>query len=137
MSAAAVSPWTRAGAIITCAFWYRRPSTFRMSRIAAPSIDVTMPILRGSAGSGRLRDASSRPSACRRRLSWSSASCRAPSPLGSISWQTIWYSPFGSYTLIRPRASTCCPSSSLNFSSRAAFLNITARSWAPASFSEK
>ena len=32
-----------------------------MSRIAAPSSDVTMPILRGSAGSGRLRAASNRP----------------------------------------------------------------------------
>ena len=35
-----------------------------MSRIAAPSSDVTMPILRGSAGSGRLRAASNSPSAC-------------------------------------------------------------------------
>ena len=33
-----------------------------MSRIAAPSSDVTMPILRGSAGSGRLRAASNSPS---------------------------------------------------------------------------
>ena len=33
-----------------------------MSRIAAPSSEVTMPILRGSAGSGRLRAASNSPS---------------------------------------------------------------------------
>ncbi len=108
-----------------------------MSRIAAPSIDVTMPILRGSEGSGRLRAASRRPSACRRFFSWSSASCLAPTPLGSMSAQTIWYSPFGSYTPSRPRARTCCPSSSLNLSDRADALNITARSCAPASLSEK
>ncbi|MCK7521310.1 MAG: hypothetical protein MZV64_28330 [Ignavibacteriales bacterium] len=46
---------------------------------------MTMPILRGSAGSGRLRDASRRPSACSRFFSWSSASCLAPRPLGSMS----------------------------------------------------
>ena len=40
-----------------------------MSRIAAPSSDVTMPILRGSAGSGRLRAASNSPSACSRFFS--------------------------------------------------------------------
>ena len=35
-----------------------------MSRSAAPSSDVTMPIRRGSAGSGRLRAWSNKPSAC-------------------------------------------------------------------------
>ena len=39
-----------------------------MSRMAAPSSDVTMPILRGRAGRGRLRAPSNKPSACRRRL---------------------------------------------------------------------
>ena len=37
-------------------------STLMMSRMAAPSSEVTMPILRGRAGSGRLRAASKRPS---------------------------------------------------------------------------
>ncbi len=44
-------------------------STLMMSRIAAPSSDVTMPILRGSAGSGRLRAASNSPSSCSRFFS--------------------------------------------------------------------
>ena len=54
-----------------------------MSRIAAPSSDVTTPIFRGSTGSGRLRacvEQSLRPS---RRFSCSKASCSAPSPRGS------------------------------------------------------
>jgi hypothetical protein len=40
-----------------------------MSRIAAPSSEVTMPILRGSAGSGRLRASSKSPSSCSRFFS--------------------------------------------------------------------
>ena len=55
ISSAAPSPCTRAGRMTRCAFAYRRRSTLMMSRIAAPSSEVTMPILRGSAGSGRLR----------------------------------------------------------------------------------
>ena len=60
-SAAAVSPCTRAGRITRWAFGCRRRRTLMMSRNAAPSRDVTMPILRGKAGSGRLRDARTGP----------------------------------------------------------------------------
>ena len=87
-----------------------------MSRSAAPSSDVTTPMRRGSTGSGRLRPASNSPSACSRRLSCSNAACSAPSPSGSSASQTSWYSPLTSYTLSRPRATTCMPSSGLNFS---------------------
>ena len=66
-----------------------------MSRSAAPSSEVTIPIFRGSAGSGRLRAASNRPSACSFFFSCSNASCSAPSPCGSMCSQVIWYSPFG------------------------------------------
>ena len=55
MSSAAPSPCTRVGRITRCALAYRRRSTLMMSRTAAPSSDVTMPILRGRAGNGRLR----------------------------------------------------------------------------------
>ena len=41
------------------------------SRTAAPSSDVTTPILRGSAGSARLRRASNSPSRDSRSFSWS------------------------------------------------------------------
>ena len=67
-----------------------------MSRRAAPSSEVTMPILRGSAGSGRLRAGSNSPSACSFFFNCSKASCSAPSPCGSRCSQTNWYSPLGS-----------------------------------------
>ena len=85
-----------------------------MSFSAAPSSDVTTPILRGSAGIGRFRAGSNSPSACSFFFSCSNASCSAPRPCGSRCSHTSWYSPFGSYTLSVPRAMTCRPSSILN-----------------------
>ena len=82
MSAAALSPCTRAGRITRCAFGCRRRSTLMMSRSAAPSSEVTMPILRGRAGSGRLREAAKSPSACSFFFNCSNASCSAPRPRG-------------------------------------------------------
>ena len=55
-----------------------------MSRSAAPSIEVTSPMRRGRAGSGRLRDASNSPSAASFFLSCSNATCSGPNPCGSM-----------------------------------------------------
>jgi hypothetical protein len=64
--ATAPSPCTRAGRMTRSAFAYRRRSTFTTSRSAAPSIDVTIPMRRGSTGSRRFRAASKSPSASSR-----------------------------------------------------------------------
>ena len=53
-----------------------------MSRTAAPSSDVTTPILRGSAGSGRLRRWSNRPSACEPLLQLIERQLQRAEPLG-------------------------------------------------------
>ncbi len=127
ISSAAPSPCTRVGRMTMCAFGCRRRSTWMMSRTAAPSSDVTMPILRGRAGSARLRRGSNRPAAWSRCFNCSNASCRAPSPSGSRCSQTSWYSPFGSYTLMRPRATTRSPSCGLKRSIRIADRNMTPR----------
>ena len=68
MSSPAPSPWTRTGRTTRCAFGCRRLRTLMMSLSAAPSSEVTMPILRGRAGIGRLRAVAKRPSACSFRL---------------------------------------------------------------------
>ena len=80
-SRAAPSPCTRHGRMSRCSEACRRVSTLTMSRTAAPSSEVTMPIERGRSGSGRLRAAANSPSASSRFFSCSKASCSAPSPL--------------------------------------------------------
>ena len=82
-SSQAPSPWTRHGRISSRRPAWRLVTTRTMSRTAAPSSEVTMPMVRGSSGSGRLRAAANRPSASSRRFSCSKASWSAPSPRGS------------------------------------------------------
>ena len=83
MSAAAPSPCTRVSRTRTLARGTRANSTFRMSRTAAPSSDVTTPMRRGKGGSARLRCGSKRPSRPSRAFISSKAACRAPRPRGS------------------------------------------------------
>jgi hypothetical protein len=95
ISPGASSPCTRTGTIRMRRSPKRRPMIFSMSRMAAPVGEVTIPITRGKAGSGRLRASAKRPSASSRRLSCSKAYWSAPTPLGSRSSTTNWYSPRG------------------------------------------
>ena len=60
----------------------RRRSTFKMSRIAAPLGDVTIPIRVGNFGSARFRAGSKSPSASSFRLSASNLACNMPRPRG-------------------------------------------------------
>src|SRR5205823_7390334 len=55
-------------------------STRNISCSAAASEDVTMPIIDGHEGRGRLRDSSKSPSAAKRALSCSKRRNNAPSP---------------------------------------------------------
>jgi len=90
ISAAAVSPCTRTGLISTRTSAKRRPMTLRMSRIAAPDGEVTIPILPGSSGIGLLRAGSKSPSSRSRSFNCSKASWSAPTPFGSISDTVSW-----------------------------------------------
>ena len=96
ISGTASCPCTRAGAMRMWRSANRRRVTLSMSRIAAPVGDVTMPMRRGSAGSGRLRACAKRPSASSLRLSASNCAIRSPSPACSRACTTIWYVPRGS-----------------------------------------
>ena len=84
ISRAAPRPCTRTGRITTAAAAQRRPSTVRMSWIAAPWSAVTIPTARGQRGSGRLRASAKSPSAPSLAFSCSKASVSAPRPRGSI-----------------------------------------------------
>jgi len=93
ISGAASAPWTRAGAIRMWRSAKRRRVTLSMSRMAAPVGEVTMPIRRGSIGSGRLRSCAKRPSASSRLFSASNWAIRSPRPARSIARTTTWYVP--------------------------------------------
>ncbi len=71
----------------------RRERMWTMSAMAAPRGEVTMPMRRGKRGSGRLRSAANSPSAASFFLSCSKASCSAPTPCGSSTSTSNWYSP--------------------------------------------
>src|SRR5690606_16249107 len=88
--AAASRPWTAVGLITSSMKGARRPNTLMMSRTAAPLGEVMTPIRVGCEGSGRLRSAANRPSACSRALSASNAWRNAPSPAGSTASRIIW-----------------------------------------------
>ena len=63
----------------------RRLMVLRISTMAAPRGEVTIPSVLGRRGSGFFRRGSKSPSARSFSLSCSKASCRAPLPLGSMS----------------------------------------------------
>ena len=131
ISAAAPSPWTRVG-LMTISDGARRVRRTRtMSRTAAPSSEVTMPMRVGSIGNGRLRAGAKSPSACRRRRSCSYASCSAPAPRGSMLSAYNWYLPLGTYTDRRPFTTTCSPVVSLKRRRIASVRQSTAERRAP------
>ncbi|OGK90114.1 MAG: hypothetical protein A2W08_12195 [Candidatus Rokubacteria bacterium RBG_16_73_20] len=115
----------------------RRPITRSMSRSAAPLGEVTIPIVRGNRGSARLRAGSNNPSAPSRALSCSNASWSAPSPRGSSSSTTSWYSPRCAYTSTLPKASTWSPSAGSKRRRRPRLRKSAQRSCASASLSVK
>ena len=106
-----------------------------MSRNAAPSSDVTIPILRGATEAAAAPLAKS-PSAWSFFFSCSKA-IAAPRGRAVLGARRQSVFPLRSYTPRRPRAMTCRPSSGLNFRYRTADRNITALICAPPSFSVK
>ncbi len=85
-----------------------------MSRIAAPSGDVTSAIRPGNGGIGRLCSRSKSPSAARRAFSCSKASASAPAPTGSKWCAFNWKRPCGAQRSSDPRATTSRPGSIAN-----------------------
>ena len=90
-----------------------------------------------TAASLSLRPASNNPSASSFAFSCSNATCSAPAPFGSMYSAEICNSPRSSYTVTRPRSTTCIPSAGRNLNSRACDRNITTRICAFPSFSVK
>ncbi len=108
-----------------------------MSRRAAAWADVTTPMRDGSDGIAFLRSAANSPSASSFALSCSKANCSEPAPLGSMYSAEICNSPRSSYTVTRPRTTTCKPSAGRKRSNRADERNITTRICALPSLSVK
>ncbi len=96
-----------------------------------------IPIRSGSGGIGFFRPGSNRPSASSRAFNCSNASCKAPSPCGSMNSAETCSSPRSSYTVMRPRTVTCSPFSGRNRNSFADERNITTRICALSSFNVK
>jgi len=82
ISAAAPVPCTRTGLIRISIPRARRRKMLRISRMAAPLGEVTMPIRCGNFGSAFFRAGSNNPSASNFRLSASNFACSKPSPRG-------------------------------------------------------
>ena len=112
ISCAAPLPWTRTGLIKICNHGARRRRTLRISRIAAPPGEVTMPMRRGNFGSDRFRSGANKPSASSLRLSASNRACNTPSPRGCRICTLSWYWPRASNTVTVPNTCTCAPSAS-------------------------
>ena len=136
-SAGAPTPCTAAGTSSTGMCGTRRARVLSTSCSAAAPRDVTRQMPRGSAGSGRLRAGSNRPSACSRAFSRRNCSNSAPWPARCMVSTTSCRSPRGSYTVRRPRTSTASPSRGTNSSSPAARRNMAQRSWPVSSLSAK
>ena len=136
-SSGAPAPCTAAGASSTGMCGTRRASALSTSCSAAAPGEVTSPMPRGSAGSGRLRAGSNRPSACSRAFRRRNCSNRAPWPARCMASTTSCRSPRGSYTVRRPRTSTASPSRGTKSSNPAARRNMAQRSWPASSLSAK
>ena len=107
-----------------------RVRTRRMSRTAAPSSEVTMPMRRGSTGSGRLRAVSNRPSGLQLALELLERGLERAEPL----WlHRVDDDLILALHLVDAEAAareTCMPSSGRNLSCWAVMRNITARTCA-------
>ena len=108
-----------------------------MSCSAAPSGDVITAIVRGYLGSGRLRAPSNRPSASSFLRDRSNALRQSPSPSASSLVIANCTSPRAAYTLSRPNAATCMPSSGAAGTRCVSRAHTTQRICAPASRSVK
>ena len=102
ISVAAPMPCTRTGLIRISMPRPRRRKMLRMSRMAAPLGEVTIPIRFGNRGSGFLRAGSNKPSASNLRLSASNFACNNPRPRGCTISTLSWYWPRASKTLRLP-----------------------------------
>lgn len=88
--ATASRPWTAVGTRVSSTCGARRRNTLMMSRITAPLGELTIPMRRGWAGSGRLRSLANRPSPASFSFNASKARRRAPSPAGSTVSAINW-----------------------------------------------
>src|SRR3989441_652994 len=135
--AGASGPWTRAGAMMMCAIGYRRRRIVTISCTTAPTSEVTTPIFRGYAGSGRFRAASNRPSAASfLRVFWYAAQ-DAPTPAGVAALMRSCTEPRRGNTSTSPETTTSMPSSRSNPSISASSRKSVHDSWAVASFKVK
>src|SRR2546425_4171983 len=135
--AGASGPWTRAGAMTMCAIGYRRRRIVTISCTTAPTSEVTTPIFRGNAGSGRFRAASNNPSAASfLRVFWYAAQ-NAPTPAGVAALMRSWTDPRRGNTSTSPETTTSMPSSRSKPSISASSRNRVHEIWAVASFRVK
>ena len=88
--ATASRPCTAVGTRVSSTCGARRRNTLMMSRITAPLGELTIPMRRGWAGSGRLRSLANRPSPASFSFNASKARRRAPSPAGSTVSAINW-----------------------------------------------
>jgi len=96
-----------------------------------------MPRLRGKRGRGRFLAGSNRPSASSLAFSLRKASYRRPAPARRIASAPSWNSPRASYSEGRARISTWSPLAGVKSANWLRPRNITQRTCAFASFSEK
>src|SRR6059058_3529036 len=123
--------------MMMCAIGYRRRRIVTISCTTAPTSEVTTPIFRGYAGSGRFRAASNRPSAASfLRVFWYAAQ-NAPTPAGVAALMSNWTDPRRGNTSTSPETTTSMPSSRSNPSISASSRKRVHESWAVASFSVK
>ena len=123
--------------MMSCTCGARRRNALIRSRNAAACGLVTTPIILGNSGSERLRVGSNKPSDSSLALSRRKASYKLPIPALRITSTLSWKSPRAAYSPTVARTSTLSPSRGLKSTYWARLRNITARTWAPASFRVK
>src|SRR5437867_1416092 len=123
--------------MMMCAIGYRRRRIVTISCTTAPTSEVTTPIFRGNAGSGRFRAASNNPSAASfLRVFWYAAQ-NAPTPAGVAALMRSWTDPRRGNTSTSPETTTSMPSSRSKPSISASSRNRVHEIWAVASFRVK
>src|SRR3989441_5486966 len=123
--------------MLMCATASRRRRIVTISCPAAPTSEVTTPIFRGYAGSGRFRAASNNPYAASfLRVFWYAAQ-NAPTPAGVAALMRIWTDPRRGNTTTSPETTTSMPSSRSKPIISASSRNRVHEIWAVASFKVK
>src|SRR5947209_6051127 len=123
--------------MMMCAIGYRRRRIVTISCTTAPTSEVTTPIFRGYAGSGRFRAASNKPSAASfLRVFWYAAQ-NAPTPAGVAALTINLTDTLRWNTSTSPETTTSMPSSRSNPSISASSRKRVHESCAVASFSVK